>query len=100
MSQQAFKAVYPAPQQHYIHMRFLGELIFGSLHDVHVPLESKLLPAVLLLLRIYFPQITVTITVLKFGWINLIAITVTVLASAVTPSFPLVPNYHLESHLN
>ena len=32
-----------------------------------VPFESKLLPAVLLLLRIYFPQITVTVTVLKFG---------------------------------
>ena len=29
--------------------------------------ESKLLPAVLLFLRIYFPQITVTVTVLKFG---------------------------------
>ena len=29
-----------------------------------------------------------------------IATTVTVLAFAVTPSFPLVPNYHLESHLN
>ena len=44
-----------------------------------------------------FPQITVTVTVLKFGWIS---ITVTVLASAVTPSFPLIPNYRLESHLN
>ena len=50
--------------------------------------------------RIYFPKITVSVTVLKFGWINLITITVTVLASAVTPSLPLVPNYHLESHLN
>ena len=29
--------------------------------------ESKLLPAVLLVLRIYFPQITVAVTVLKFG---------------------------------
>ena len=53
----------------------------------------------LLFLRIDFPQITVTVTVLKFGWINLITITVTVLASAVTPSFPLVPNYRLESRL-
>ena len=44
-----------------------------------------------------FPQITITVTVLKFGWIS---ITVTVLASAVTPSFPLIPNYRLESHLN
>ena len=32
-----------------------------------IPFESKLLPAVLLLLRIYFPKITVTVTVLKFG---------------------------------
>ena len=39
--------------------------------------------AVFSLLRIYFPQITVTVTVLKFGWISLITITVTVLASAV-----------------
>ena len=62
--------------------------------------NSKLLPAVLLLLGIYFPQITVTITVLNFGWIDLVNITVTVVASAVTPSFPLVPNYRLESHLN
>ena len=64
---------------------------------VELPFESKLLPAVLLLLRIYFPQITVTVTVLKF---RRISITVTVLASAVTPSFPLIPNYRLESHLN
>ena len=62
-----------------------------------VPFKSKLLPAVLLFLRIYFPKITVTVTVLKFGWIT---ITVTVLAPAVAPSFPLTPNYHLESHLN
>ena len=61
-----------------------------------LPFESKFLPAVLLFLRIYFPQITVTVTVLKFGWISF---TVTVLASAVTPSFPLIPNYRLESHL-
>ena len=61
-----------------------------------LPFESKLLPAVLLLLRIYFPIITVTVTVLKFGWIT---ITVTVLAPAVAPSFPLTPNYRLESHL-
>ena len=40
------------------------------------------------------------VTVLKFGRIHLITITVTVLASAVTPSLPLVPNYHLESHMN
>ena len=32
-----------------------------------IPFESKLLPAVLLFLRIYFPKITVTVTVLKFG---------------------------------
>ena len=32
-----------------------------------LPFESKLLPAVLLSLRIYFLKITVTITVLKFG---------------------------------
>ena len=32
-----------------------------------LPFESKLLPAVLLLLRIYFLKITVTVTVLKFG---------------------------------
>ena len=49
------------------------------------------------LLRINFPKITVTVTVLKFGWIT---ITVTVLAPAVAPSFPLTPNYRLESHLN
>ena len=46
---------------------------------------------------IFFPKITVTVTVLKFGWIT---ITVTVLAPAVAPSFPLTPNYRLESHLN
>ena len=65
-------------------------------------LESKLLPAVSLLLRTYFLKTTVTITVLKFGWIHLITVTVTVtvLASAVTPSFPLIPNYHLESNLS
>ena len=52
--------------------------------SLEMPFESKLLPAVLLLLRIYFPKITVTVTVLKFGRINLSTITVTVLASAVT----------------
>ena len=36
----------------------------------NIPFQSKLLPAVLLLLRIYFPKITVTVTVLKFGWIH------------------------------
>ena len=67
--------------------------------DLQMPyrFESKLLPAVLLLLKIYFPKITVTVTVLKFGWIT---ITVTVLAPVVTPSFPLTPNYRLESHVN
>ena len=65
-----------------------------------LPFESKLLPAVLLFLRINFPEITVTVTVLKFGGIHLVTITVTVLASTVTPSFPLIPNYHLESYLN
>ena len=71
---------------------FVWERSWGNL-----PFESKLLPAVLLFLRIYFPQITVTVTVLKFGWIS---ITVTVLASAFTPSFPLIPSYCLESRLN
>ena len=33
-------------------------------------------------------------------WFHVITVIVTVLASAVTPSFPLIPNYHLESHLN
>ena len=56
--------------------------------DSKYTVRVKLLPAVLLLLRIYFPQITVTVTVLKFGWTHLVTITVTVLASAVTPSFP------------
>ena len=65
-----------------------------------VPFESKLLPAVLFLLRIFFPKITVTATVLKFWWIHSITITATVWAFAVTPSYPLIPNYHLESHLN
>ena len=32
--------------------------------------------------------------------IRMNSITVTVLASAVTPSFPFIPNYRLESHLN
>ena len=76
------------------------EMSFGCrLREIYpeLPFESKLLPAVLLLLRIYFPQITVTVTVLKFGRIS---ITVTVLASAVIPSFPLIPNYRLESPLN
>ena len=50
-----------------------------------IPLESKLLLAVSLLLKTFFPKITVTVTVLKFGRIHLITITVTVLASAVTP---------------
>ena len=36
-------------------------------HESNLPFESKLLPAVLLLLRIYFPKVTVTVTVLKFG---------------------------------
>ena len=39
----------------------------GKVGAQKVPFESKLLPAVLLLSRIYFPQITVTVTVLKFG---------------------------------
>ena len=51
----------------------------------NIPFESKLLPAVLLLLRIYFPKIEVTVTVLKLGWIHLNTITVTVLASADSP---------------
>ena len=50
-----------------------------------IPFEPKLLPEVLLLLRIYFPQITVTVTVSKFRFIYLITFTVTVLASAITP---------------
>ena len=65
--------------------------------ELQLPFESKLLPAVLLFLRTYFPKVTVTVTVLKFGWVT---ITVTVLAPAVAPSFPLTPNYRLESHLN
>ena len=75
----------------------------GKRYDNNIlkaPFESKLLPAVLSFSRIYFRQITVTVTVLKFGRINLTAITVSVLASAVTPSFPLIPDYHLESHVN
>ena len=68
-----------------------------TLRPSQIPFESKLLLAVLLFSRIYFPKITVTVTVLKLGWIS---ITVTVLASAVTPSLPLTPNYHLESRLN
>ena len=52
---------------------------------------------ILVKLSIYFPQVTVSVTVLKFGRIT---ITVTVSASAVPPSSPLIPNYHLESHLN
>ena len=56
-----------------------------------IPFESKLLPAVLFFLRVYYPDITVALTVLKFGWINSSTITVTVLASAVTPSLPLIP---------
>ena len=84
---------------------FLSNFTFSNPKFIHGDFlltgETKqLLPAVLLLLRIYFPKITVTATVLTFRWIKLITITVTVLASAVTPSFPLVPNYHLESHLN
>ena len=27
---------YPAPQKHYIHQKKLGELVFGSLHNLHV----------------------------------------------------------------
>ena len=67
---------------------FQKELILHTLTTTFLPFESKLLPAVLLLLRIYFPKITVTVTVLKFGWIS---ITVTVFASAVTPSFHWFP---------
>ena len=37
---------------------------------------QKLLPAVLLFLRAYFPQLAVTVAVLKFGWIHLITIAV------------------------
>ena len=44
-----------------------------------------------MLLRIYFPKITVTVAVLKFGWINWITIIVAVLASAVTPHFHWFP---------
>ena len=33
-----------------------------------LPFESKLLPAVFLFLRINFPKITVTVTVVSFGW--------------------------------
>ena len=62
--------------------------------------NAKLLLAVLLFSRTYFPQSTVTGTILKFGWIHLTTITVTVLASAVTPSFLRIPDYHLESNLN
>ena len=69
----------------------------GLWRPSEIPFKSKLLPTVLLLLITYFPQITVTVTILKFGWIS---ITVTFLGSAVTPSFPLIPNYRLESHLN
>ena len=42
-----------------------NDVIKKNLGDL--PFESKLLPAVLLFLRIYFPKITVTVTVLKFG---------------------------------
>ena len=65
---------------------WLGILVTGE-----VPFESKLLPAVLLLWRIYFPELTVTVTVLRFGRIHVITITVTVLASAVTLHFHWFP---------
>ena len=50
----------------------LSDLLEGGLTVLQeptltVPFESKLLPAVLLFLRIYFPKITATVTVLKFG---------------------------------
>ena len=45
---------------------------------------------VLLLLSIYFPEITVSVTVSKF-MNSFNTITVTVLASTVTPSFPIGP---------
>ena len=61
---------------------FMG--FWGCQSPLQLPFESKLLPAVLLFLRIYFPKITVTVTVLNFGRIT---ITVTVLAPAVAPSF-------------
>ena len=77
-------------------------LLLISGNSKALPFESKLLPAVLLLWRLYFH--TITVTVLKFGRSHSItisrSITVTVLASAVTPSFPSILNYHLASHSN
>ena len=47
--------------------------------------------------REFLSQITVTVIVLKLGWFHLMAITVTVLASAVTSSFSLFSNYHISN---
>ena len=42
-------------------------MVGGPLIIFVIPFESKLFLAVLLLLRIDFPKITVTVAVLKFG---------------------------------
>ena len=47
---------------------YVSMYVYMYVYMYVLPFESKLLPAVLLLLRIYFPKITVTVTVLKFGW--------------------------------
>ena len=62
-----------------------------------VTVRVKIITGSLVTRENLFPKTTVTVTVLKLGWIT---ITVTVLAPAVAPSFPLTPSYRLESHLN
>ena len=65
-----------------------------------ITVRVKIITGSLVSLENVFPQSYRYHYRLEFGWIDLITITVTVLASAVTPSLPLVPNYHLERHMN
>ena len=55
-----------------------------SWHDLGCTVRVKIITGSLVTLENLFPKITVTVTVLKFGWIT---IAVTVLALAVAPSF-------------
>ena len=60
----------------------------------------KIITGSLVILENLFPKNYRYRYCLEIPMNSLITITVTVLASAVTPAFPLIPNYHLESYLN
>ena len=75
-----------------------GALCIGFMLNNTV--RAKIITGSLFTLQNLFPQSYRYHYRLEIRMNSFNTITVTVLASAVTPSFPSIPNYHPESHLN